>query len=198
MRNRPPALLFRRIDGAGRMTITAQSKSKMPVWLKLAAIFGSSEWAWDIEVAREDSFVSFRQLTPLDDGLRAAVLKIHVDDDGLFDYAAMGRDGRSGEYLGRLANKDSVDQVSGEEPLAFWINAYKVLALQGVPATRPERASDWPAYSVLDVAMPGVTEKGKGFFVGLRFLVGGRRYTLDEIENMVILLRSANGAIASR
>ena len=29
LRNRPAALLFRRIDGAGRMTISAQSMSKM-------------------------------------------------------------------------------------------------------------------------------------------------------------------------
>ena len=37
LRNRPPALLFRRIDGAGRMTISAQSMSKMSEWLTLAA-----------------------------------------------------------------------------------------------------------------------------------------------------------------
>ena len=51
-------MLSRRIYEAGRMTISAPSMSKMSVSLMLAAIFDSSGWARDIEVAREDSFVS--------------------------------------------------------------------------------------------------------------------------------------------
>jgi hypothetical protein len=48
---------------------------------------------------------------------------------------------------------------------------------------------EWPEYSVLDVDVPGVKQDGKGFFRGLRFVVGKRKYTLDEIEQAVLLQR---------
>ena len=56
-------------------------------------------------------------------------------------------------------------------------------------ATVPEDRAQWVKYRVLDVKVPGVAEEGKGSFVGLQFVVGGRRYTLDEIENGVLLQR---------
>jgi hypothetical protein len=51
----------------------------------------------------------------------------------------------------------------------------------------PVDRSKWPEFSPLAVEVPSV--EGHGFFVGLRFMVGGVRYTLDEIEKGVMLRR---------
>jgi len=114
------------------------------------------------------------------------VLTAHVDDEGLVDYAALGESGEFQEYLHRLANTDPAAVGGSRDRLAFWINAYNALALLGVLESLPPERSAWDAFTVLQVTVPGVEERGKGFFQGLRFQVGGRRLTLDEIEKAVI------------
>ncbi len=121
--------------------------------------------------------------------LWGVLLQDHVDESGLVDYRALGRDGRFQEYLGYLENTDPASFANDKARLAFWINAYNALAIRGVLRTLPERPSDWAGYSVLDVVVPGVEQKGKGFFRGLRFVVGKREYTLDAIEQAVLLQR---------
>lgn len=124
------------------------------------------------------------------------VLATHVDEEGLVDYASIGKDKRYLEYLYRLAHTDPRGLVSSDAKLAYWLNAYNAFAIQGVLETLPIDAAKWGQYSVLSVEVPGVTQSGKGFFVGLKFLAGGERYSLDEIEKAVLLRES--GAVGSR
>lgn len=117
------------------------------------------------------------------------MLAAHVDDAGLVDYSAMAGDTRFREYLYRLAHTDPTGVGDGRARLAFWINAYNALVVQGVVATLPADRKAWYDYTVLSVEVAGIDARGKGFFEGLRFVVGGRRYSLDEIEHAVLLQR---------
>jgi hypothetical protein len=119
--------------------------------------------------------------------LWTAVLQDHVDEQGLVDYLAIREDARFREYLHRLARTDPAAMGDEKTRLAFWTNAYNALAIQGVLHVFPADTSRWASHSVLDVNLPGV--EGHAFFVGLRFKVGGRRYTLDQVEKWVILGR---------
>lgn len=121
--------------------------------------------------------------------LWGSLLQTHVDEHGLVNYYALKRDARFQEYLEYLANTNPAGLADDNARLAFWINAYNALAIQGVLQTLPESRSDWPQYSVLNVTVPGVEQRGKGFFIGLRFTVGKRPSTLDEIEQAVLLQR---------
>lgn len=150
--------------------------------------------ARDMPAPRDAAFASTWNRAPLDHDLLDAALSTHVDTRGLVDYAGIARDRRFAEYLYRLAHTDPADLGSSQAKLAFWINAYNAFAIQGVVATLPDDRSTWARYSVLDVEEEGATERGKVFFTGLRFLAGGRRYTLDEIEKAVLLRHSAPAA----
>lgn len=150
--------------------------------------------AQDMPVPRDASFASRWSRAPFEHDLLDAALRTHVDATGLVDYAAIARDHGFAEYLHRLAHADPADLGGSEAKLAFWINAYNAFAIQGVVATLPDDRSTWARYSVLDIEVEGATERGKVFFTGLRFLVGGRRYTLDEIEKAVLLRHSAQTA----
>ena len=113
-----------------------------------------------------------------------------------FDYAPLNR------VLGRVVNSQGgvdyqaakidadlqafVDQLERISPdthpalfpnradsLAFWINAYNACVLEGV-------SKAYPVSSVTEIA------PAFGFFKTHRFVVGGRRVTLDHIEHEII------------
>ena len=121
-------------------------------------------------------------------GLWDAVLSAHVDEQGLVDYSAVGRDDRFRQYLYRLAETDPAGLASAADRKAFWINAYNALAMYGALRVMPDDPQARAQYSVLSFVLPGF-EKGKSFFAGQRFLVGGQRYSLDDIEKRVLLRR---------
>ncbi len=150
--------------------------------------------ALDIPVPSGEGYAPAWDKVAFDHGLWSAVLADHVDGAGLVDYAAVRSDKRFEEYLYRLANTDPGALASSDARLAFWINAYNAFAVQGVLATLPVERAKWPGYSVLAVEVPGITAAGKGFFEGLKFTVGGRRYSLDEIEKAVLLGRAERRA----
>lgn len=164
-----------------------RSRRATDLVLVLCCSFSAMSAARDIEVPQSSVFAETWSKKNFDHTLWTEVLSEHVDGSGMVDYAAIGQDSRFREYLYRLANTNPAELPDSESRLAFWINAYNALAIQGVVETLPDDVRDWPAYSVLRVSVPGVREKGKGFFTGLRFVVGRRRYTLDEIEKAVIL-----------
>lgn len=141
----------------------------------------------DVPAPADPSFETHWPEADVGAALLEAALRDHVNADGLVDYAAIGKDRRFLEYLHRLANTPA-DRVGDEQArLAYWINAYNALAIQGMVRSLPEDRSKWAGFSPLAVEVPGV--EGHGFFVGLRFMVGGARYTLDEIEKGVMLRR---------
>jgi hypothetical protein len=95
-----------------------------------------------------------------------ALLRAHVNSEGLVDYAALGQQRAALEaYLTTLADAD-VASLPRDEQLAFWINAYNACVVKGV-------LEHYPIKSVKEV---------RGFFDTIRYQVGGRLLALNEIE----------------
>jgi len=159
------------------------------VAISVLALVSTAAVDREIPVPSNGSFAADWDRVHFDHGLLDAALREHVDGEGLVDYAALGNDARFQEYLYRLANTDPVGLANDKARLAFWINAYNTLVIQGVLKELPQERSAWPRFNVLDVRVPGYLLPGKGFFRGLRFEVGKRRYALDEIEHGVLLQR---------
>jgi len=157
--------------------------------LLLLAMVPASSWGRDLAVPTGDSFARDWDRVHFDHTLYDAGLRAHVNDAGLVDYAAIGKDAGFQEYLYRLANTDPAALAGDKARLAFWINAYNALVIQGVLQALPPKQAEWTRFNVLEVTEPGFEEPGKGFFRGFRFMVGGRRYALDEIEHGVLLQR---------
>ena len=111
--------------------------------------------------------------SPLD-----VVLSSFVDENGLVDYAGLQKDRTNlNVYM------DSIGEVSPEshpkrfpsstEQLAYWINAYNASVLTGI-------TDAYPISSVKDILL------FNGFFNRQKWTVGGRKLTLDTIENDII------------
>lgn len=93
------------------------------------------------------------------------LLRRYVKDGGL-DYAGLEKDKPLLEsYLASL-DKIEPEKLSKNEQLSFWVNAYNAFVVKGV-------LNHWPLTSVKDV---------RGFFDRIRYRVGGRELTLNEIE----------------
>ncbi|MCH7812820.1 MAG: DUF547 domain-containing protein [Planctomycetes bacterium] len=140
--------------------------------------------ARDVPAERGDGFATEWDRLDLSEthALWTQVLSDHVDEAGLVDYAAIGRDRRYREYLYRLAHTDPGGLPNDDAKRAFWINAYNAVAIRGVLETLPVDTAKWPTYSV-----EAVQVEGESFFRGLRFLVGGVRLSLDELEKALLL-----------
>lgn len=163
-----------------RVSIAASALFALAIWGTASA------QGLDVSVPASDQFAASWSKTKFDHSLWKKVLGERVNSDGLVDYESLRADARFAEYLYRLANTHPSELSGDDERKAFWINAYNALAIQGVLETLPE-GGDPKSYSVLEVTVPGVSEKGKGFFAGLRFQVGGERVTLDRIEKGMLL-----------
>ena len=102
------------------------------------------------------------------------VLKKYVDSQGRVNYAGLKNDpGTLESYLDLLAVNAPSDKATAQTGLAFWINAYNALTIKGV-------LDHYPTTSVRKIKLFG------GFFSRLKFQVGGRSYTLDNIEHDII------------
>jgi len=119
-----------------------------------------------------------------DHGILTAVLQDHVTK-GRVDYAAIARDKRLADYLEDLARTDPVALPSQADRLAFWINAYNAYTLKLV-------ADAYPIDSIHDLSTGG---RIIGWLIkrspwDIRFAeIGGKDYTLNEIEHEVIRKR---------
>lgn len=65
---------------------------------------------------------------------------------------------------------------SRNDELAYWMYGYNAYVIKSV-------LSNWPLDSVTDVKAPIEVVKGMGFFYRLRYLFGGRAYSLLAVEN---------------
>ena len=100
------------------------------------------------------------------------VLQEHVED-GRIDYAKLKANPEQFEKsLDQLASAKP-DEMSYNEQMAFWINAYNVLVIKGV-------IDHYPIKSVKKVKL------FNGFFSRLKFQVAGETYSLDHIEHDII------------
>ena len=118
------------------------------------------------------------QVTTSDDELSHElfdqVLQKYVDSQGRVNYAGLKNDpGTLESYLDLLAVNAPSDRATFQTGLAFWINAYNALTIKGV-------LDHYPTTSVRKIKLFG------GFFSRIKFQVGGRSYTLDNIEHDII------------
>jgi len=109
-----------------------------------------------------------------------------VDAQGRVDYEAVKTDADLRAFVDQLAqispNTHPALFPSRADSLAFWVNAYNACVLAGV-------AKAYPISSVTEIA------PAFGFFKTYQFVVGGRRFTLDQIEHEIIRPRFADPRI---
>jgi len=81
-------------------------------------------------------------------------------------------------YVAGIATA-SIDKLSRDQRLAFWLNAYNALVLRTVidHYPSPARSADYPAKSIRQI--PGAFER-------LPHRVAGRTLTLDQIEQTIL------------
>ena len=134
-----------------------------------------------ISQSRKASYTETWDRSAFDHALWDAVVREHVNDQGLVDYARVAADARFNEYLYRLANTDAADLADDAQRLAFWINAYNALTIKAVLETLPDDRARWSDYSIKKQSVGG-----KNIWQGLEFQVGGGNRTLDEIEHEIL------------
>jgi len=90
------------------------------------------------------------------------------------DYSALLRDPRWSQMVTALGRVDPSDLRSREEKLAFWINAYNILAIDIV-------LQNYPVESIRDIGwlLRPVWKRPAG-------TIGDRSYSLDEIEHVIL------------
>lgn len=106
------------------------------------------------------------------------VLRTHVDERGYVDYATLQANSTTLDAyidsLGRVSPKSHPERFATEaDRLAFWINAYNALTIRGV-------LDAYPVGLVKDIKILS------GFFNRTWYNVGGRSYTLNDIEHGVL------------
>jgi hypothetical protein len=106
------------------------------------------------------------------------LLDVYVRDGEVY-YRALKADRRKLDgYVGQLAVA-SLEQLSRDEQLALWLNAYNALVLKTIVDHYPIRggAKEYPSGSIRQI--PGAFER-------LTYRVAGRMLTLDQIEQTVL------------
>lgn len=120
-------------------------------------------------------------VAPLDADHRefATVLAAVVKPDGV-DYAALTRDHAAlDRYRAQLAAATVPTDRAAR--LAFFINAYNAETLALVIAKLPADTTRWPTWSIKDAGSTFTS-----VWKGSSFVVGGSRYTLDQLEHAVL------------
>ena len=101
-------------------------------------------------------------------------LKIYVRGD-TFDYDGASRDRKEFDaYVSRIAQTDPSTLAGREEKLAFYINAYNALTIASV-------LSFWPKIKSVSTVKPNFE-----FFKAPVHTLGGKKVSLDQIENKII------------
>jgi hypothetical protein len=117
---------------------------------------------------------------PFDYSFYGKTLQSYVDDRGLVDYRKLKSAGvELRAFVQQLAKVSPENHPeifpTREAQLAYWVNAYNAFALKGVVDSYPTRS-----------VHSSKTMYGFLFFRRLKFEVGGRKYTLNHIENEII------------
>lgn len=112
--------------------------------------------------------------------LFSEILADHVKN-GLVDYKNLSRDNRLNEYLAQLS-KTNPENLSRNEKLAFWINAYNAFTLHII-------VENYPIESITDLHTGG---RIIGFILGKtvwdkEFIkINRKKYDLNEIEHEIL------------
>jgi hypothetical protein len=106
------------------------------------------------------------------------ILDLNVRD-GFVYYRALRADrAKLDGYVNQLGST-SLDRLSREDRIAFWLNAYNALVLKTVVDHYPipKRTTDYPDHSIRQI--PGAFER-------TQYRLAGRTLTLDQIEQTVL------------
>lgn len=106
--------------------------------------------------------------TPFD-----ALLKANVKGDRV-NYQGFVNQPTFKAYIDAIGKTDPASLKTRDERLAFWINAYNAHTINAVLA-------HWPKIESVSKVYPDF-----GFFKRAEMLVGGKKYSLNDIENTVI------------
>lgn len=106
------------------------------------------------------------------------ILDLYVRDGEVYYKALKSERSRLDGFVSHLATA-SIDKLSREERLSFWLNAYDAFVLQTVVDHYPiqKRTAEYPAVSIRQV--PGAFER-------LPHRAAGRTVTLDQIEQTIL------------
>jgi hypothetical protein len=107
-----------------------------------------------------------------------SLLDLYVRNGDVYYRAIKSERARLDGYVGQLATA-SIDKLSRDEQLAFWLNAYDALVLRTVADHYPiqGRSTEYPAKSIRQIS---------GAFERLPHRVAGRTVTLDQIEQTIL------------
>ncbi|MBD3406128.1 MAG: DUF547 domain-containing protein [Candidatus Lokiarchaeota archaeon] len=106
------------------------------------------------------------------------ILERYRGIDGNIDYFALMGDAAIVQYAESLKEFDTKQLETKNEQLAFWINCYNALSIAGVVKklkNDPEYAEEGNSSWIQRVR----------FFALQKFVVGGKKYTLRDIENKI-------------
>lgn len=108
------------------------------------------------------------------------LLKKYVDSDGYVDYTRWNSsrtDRRSlAGYLATLSSANPSNQAGKDSRLAFWINAYNAVTVEGI-------LREYPTSSIRNHTAKIV---GYNIWKDLQLLVAGRPYSLDAMEHEIL------------
>lgn len=110
-----------------------------------------------------------------------ALLKKHVNEEGMVDYEGFIRDQDQLEsYLKVVsANPPDPESWTEEEQIAYWINAYNAFTIKLI-------ADHYPVESIQDL-QPVVNTSGVNTVWHKKFFkIGGQESSLDEIEHKIL------------
>jgi hypothetical protein len=107
-----------------------------------------------------------------------SLLDLYVRNGDVYYRAIKSERARLDSYIGQLGTA-SIDKLSRDEQLAFWLNAYDALVLRTVADHYPiqGRSTEYPAKSIRQIS---------GAFERLPHRVAGRTVTLDQIEQTIL------------
>lgn len=102
-----------------------------------------------------------------------SLLQKHVDDDGRVDYRAFKADQPAlDSFLQLLSTHPPLPEWPKEEQMAFWINAYNAFTIDLI-------LDHYPVSSIMRL------DGGKTWDVR-RIPIGGKKYSLNQIENDIL------------
>jgi hypothetical protein len=106
------------------------------------------------------------------------LLDLYVRNGDVYYRAIKSERAKLDGYVGQLATA-SIDKLSRDEQVAFWLNAYNALVLRTVADHYPiqGRSAEYPAKSIRQIS---------GAFERLPHRVAGRSLTLDQIEQTIL------------
>lgn len=149
--------------------------------LLVALAIGVMQWRGLLDVVVGRSWPSKEQVSidMIDHGVWNELLEKYVNDRGEVDYSAWLASSddsvRLESYLNALSRADPTKPAERSAKLAFWINAYNALTVQGI-------LREYPTSSIRN----HTGAVGYNIWENLLIPVGGETYSLDAIEHDIL------------